>query len=362
MPRDSTHPVGSDKLYGVFRILVNRSPVHATAFLADPDQWQPAPIVVLHGDEPQLKSDALRLILSRTLGEDDGDFDCTRYAGGDVELKTVRDELLTVSMFSSARAVVVEDADDFVSRHRDGLEDYFARPSKTALLVLAVKSWPKTTRLAKKLPDVGIDVQCSELTGAPLLRWIGDQTQSRYGKRISRDAVTLLVELAGTGLGLLSSELDKLAAYVGERDQIGVEDVRTLVGGWRAETTWEMINAVRDGRADAAVSALDKLLTAGEPPQKLLGGVNFVFRKFAEATERARGGTPLRAALQQAGVFPRDIDSAERYLRRVGRPRAEEILPLLATADANLKGRSRVSERLQMEQLLLALCGALPTA
>ena len=336
--------------------------MHATALLAQPDQWQPTPIVVLHGGESQLKSDALRLILCQTLAVDDGDFDCSRYSGGDVELKTVRDELLTVSMFSSARAVVVDDADEFVSRNRDGLEDYFERPSKSGLLVLSVKSWPKTTRLAKRLPKIGVDVECSELTGAPLQRWITDQAQSRSGKRISRDAVALLIELAGTSLGLLSSELDKLASFVGDRDQIGVEDVRTLVGGWRAETTWEMINAVRDGRAEAAIAALDRLLTAGEPPPKLLGGINFVFRKLAEATEHSRTGTPLRAALKQAGVFPRDIDAAERYLRRVGRPRAEEILPSLAAADANLKGRSRVSERLQMEQLLLALCGTLPRA
>jgi DNA polymerase-3 subunit delta len=336
--------------------------VHATAFLSQREQWQPVPVVVLTGEELHLKTEVLRSVLERTLGGTGDDLDYSRYAGSDVDLKSVRDELLTVSMFSSARAVVIDDADEFISRHRGGLEEYFDRPGRSSLLVLSVKSWPKTTRLAKKLPQIGVEVDCSELAGAALQRWIADEAQGRYGKSLSRDALSLLVELAGTGLGLLARELDKLAAYAGEREKITADDVRTLVGGWRAETTWEMINAVRDGRPDVALHSLDRLLQAGEPAPKLLGGINFVFRKFAEATERSRAGAPLKAALQQAGVFPRDQESSESYLRRIGRPRAERILAWLADADSDLKGGSRVPERLQLEQLLLNLSGTLPLA
>ncbi|MFV0444292.1 MAG: DNA polymerase III subunit delta [Planctomycetaceae bacterium] len=336
--------------------------MHATAFLSQLESWTPLPVVVLVGDERHLKTEVLRCILHKILGPDGGDLDCSRYSGSDVDLKSVRDELLTVSMFSSARAVVIDEADDFVTRNRPGLEEYFDRPGKSSLLVLNVKSWPKTTKLAKKLPRIGQVVDCSELSGAALQRWVVDEAQSRYQRQISRDGVSLLIELAGSSLGLLARELDKLAAYVGDRDRIQVDDVRTLVGGWRAETTWEMINAVRDGRAAAALQALDRLLQAGEPAPKLLGGINFVFRKLAEGTERSRTGTPLKAALQQAGVFPRDLEAAVHYLRRIGRPRAERIISWLASADSDLKGGSRIPERLQMEQLLLNLCGTLPLA
>ncbi len=337
--------------------------MHASALLSQRDRWQPVPVVVLHGEELHFKTEALRCVLEQTLGAGSDELDCTRHSGADIDLKTVRDELLTVSMFSAARAVVIDDADEFVSRNRAGLEDYFDRPARTALLVLSVKSWPKTTRLAKRLPQVGVDIECSELTGAALQKWITEEAKTRHGKQIPRDAVSLLVELAGTSLGLISQELDKLASYVGERDRVTVEDVSTLVGGWRAETTWQMINAIRDGRPGEALVALDKLLTAGEAPQKLLGGINFVFRKLADGTERARGGgMPLSQALRQAGVYDRDIDSAANYLRRIGRPRAEQILPLIVAADSGLKGGSRLPERLQMEQLVLALSGVLPLA
>lgn len=332
--------------------------MHATAFLHKPDAASIGPIVVLHGSEMGLK-DAARQVILRSVfeGEEDADAGLTRLTGRDAEWRRVRDELSTISMFGDRRVVIVEDADDWVSEHRSGLEAYFDKPSQQSVFILDVKTWRSNTRLAKKLSKAGLELDCSQLKGAALFKWLATRTQSEYGKQLTRDAAGLMVELAGTGLSLLEQELAKVAAYVGDRDRITVEDVRALVGGWKAETTWRMTDAVRDGQPATALKALGKLLHAGEAPQKILGGVTFVFRKYARATELARNGAPLRAALQHAGVFPRDIDGADRYLRRVGRPRAELIRAHLLQADRGLKGGSRVSERLQLELLLLALAG-----
>ena len=119
-----------------------------------------------------------------------------------------------------------------------------------------------------------------------------------------------------------------------------------------------MINAVRDGQVDVALNCLQKLLRAGEAPQKILGGMNYVFKKVAQATELSRRGKPLPAALKEAGVYYKEIDAMQQYLRRIRRPRAERILNRLAQADFNLKGGSRLPDNLQMEQLVLWLAGS----
>ena len=291
------------------------------------------------------------------LGSDDDDLSLTRFSGKETELREVRDELLTVSMFADSRVVVVEEADEFITKYRPGLEDYADQPSRSSVLVLDCKSWRKNTKLAKKIAAGGLEIECSELTGGRLVKWITDEAAQTHGKQLSRDAAALLAELVGTSLGLIGQELSKLAAYVGTADRITPDDVRSLVGGWKAETTWTMTNAVRDGDVSVALTCLDQLLTAGEAPQKLLGGINFVFKKFSRATEVSRTGTPLNVALKQSGVFPRDVDASARYLRRIGRPRAELILGRLVQADADLKGASRLPDRLQMERLLLDLAG-----
>lgn len=333
--------------------------MHATEFARQSGNAAQAAMVVLYGSERHLISSAIDILSREVLGgSSDEGHGLLRFAGKDADFRTIHDELQMVSMFSSRKLVVVEEADEFVTRFRPQLENYVEKPSRKSLLVLAVKSWRSNTKLAKKVAASGLAVECSELTGAKLTGWLTAQAKQQHEKQLTREAAQLMTELAGTGLGLLDQELSKLAAYVGDRKRIDVEDVRKLVGGWKAETTWTMIDAVRDGRIDVALTCLHKLLYAGEAPQRILGGMNYVFRKFAEATERSRAGQPLRVALKESGVFPRDLDLAEKYLRRIGRPRAEQILELLARTDYGMKGGSRMPERLQMERLLLALAGA----
>jgi len=68
-----------------------------------------------------------------------------------VSASEVLDELRTAPFLSDKRVVVVKDADKFISDNRSLLEKYFDNPCPTGVLVLTVSSWPKQTKLAKKL-------------------------------------------------------------------------------------------------------------------------------------------------------------------------------------------------------------------
>ena len=334
--------------------------MHATLYLPKKAKDRPPGVAVLFGEESHLKQQCIAKLTELVLGTGpDAAVGLVKFAGKDTELKTVKSELQTVGMFVSSRLVVVEDADEFVTKHREGLEAYCLKPSSRSVLVLDCKSWKSNTRLAKKIAETGLELDCGELAAGALQKWITEHAATEHGKQLSRDSASLLMELAGTGLGQLSMELAKLASFVGERPQIKPEDVRQLVGGWKAEETWTMTDAVRDGNPGLALTCLSKLLHAGEAAPKILGGLIYVFKKFAVATERSRRQLPLREALREAGIFPRDIDSSERYLKRLGRPRADQLFARLADADRDLKGGSRLPDRLQLEQLLLWLSGQL---
>ena len=313
-------------------------------------------VVVLAGGQPHLKSTVLNWLRTAVLQDDESGL--TRFAGKDADLQTVWDELRTVSMWGDRRMAVVDAADEFVTRHRAGLEKYAAAPAKKAVLVLDVKSWPKTTRLAKQVAQTGLDIECTELKGIALTRWLEETARDVHEAKLNRDAAALLIELIGDELGLLDQELSKLASYVGQGGAITAEAVRTMVGGWRTETTWAMTDAVRDGDVAFALEALNELLYHGEAPQKLIGGIHFVFRKLAYATDLARTKA-LGGALREAGVFPQALGAASAYLRRLGRPKAERLIRHLLDADLALKGGSRLPERLQLERLLIELSGKL---
>ena len=277
--------------------------MHATAFLKAPKESPLGAIIVVSGGERSLKLDAFSVLSKLVCGDESEDSSLTKFDGRVADWKSVRDELLTVSMWGDRRLVLVENADEssksrkkstdadddtsgegegltknFVSLNRESLERYLEKPAKKSLLILDVNSFPKTTKLFKAVDKLGLLIECTELQGAELTRWIQATVKERFGKQITRDAAMLIPEMAGSHLGLLEQELEKLAAYSGERVQIDSEDVRKVVGGWKAETTWTMLNALRDGQLGYALACLDKLLVAGEPVQKLLGGMVYVFR------------------------------------------------------------------------------------
>jgi DNA polymerase III subunit delta len=315
------------------------------------------PLVVLVGEERFLKLQALDRLQGIVLADDPEHLGLTRFSGETADLKTVCDELLTVSMWGTRRLVVIEEADRFISDNRAGLEKYAKKPAKKSVLVLDVKSWSKSTRLAKLVTEVGLQIDCTPLSRGELVRWTSELARTAHAKTLGRDAAALLIELAGDNLGLLEQEVAKLAAYVGTRSTIESDDVRTLVGGWRAETTWAITGAIRRGRTGEAIDLLDKLLDAGESPYKILGGVTFVFRRLAQAVELVRQGDSLEGALRAAGVFPGEQAESSAYLRRLGRNEARLINARLLQADMNLKGAVVSSPRQALETLIVTLGG-----
>ena len=74
-------------------------------------------------------------------------------------------------------------------------------------------------------------------------------------------------------------ELAKLALTAGPDGKVSAQEVQQWVGGWRARTTWEMLDAVLAGNANAALTQLDQLILAGENPTALLGQISFSLRR-----------------------------------------------------------------------------------
>ena len=298
------------------------------------------------------------------LAGDDAEFSVSVFDGRELELRDLFDALSTRALFGGGRhLVIVEDADDFVSQNRPVLEDYVKRPKGDSVLVLEVKLWPATTRLYKALAESGLQIECRFPPPAKLLKWLASWSQKQHGATIEPDAAERLAETVENDLGLYDQELAKLAAIAGQAGTITQAMVDDAVGGWRARSTWDMLDAALEGNTTSAMVQLDHLLIAGEVPIALLAQIGANLRRLAAAASiitqtEAAGRTPaLRQALEQAGVKPFVIGKAETQLRRLGRARAATLYRWLLEADLALKGSSSAPARgrFVLERLIVRL-------
>lgn len=348
---------------------------HVFDFLAATGPASRVPVCVLFGGEPFLKRLALHELRRRVVGEETP---IAEFEGPVAEWRDVVDELATVSLFGGGgpRVAVVQDADKFVTKFRDKLEDFVAKPKPTGLLVLDVETWASNTKLYKAVDQAGLQIECRPpeiargknkvLDEGRLAKWLSQWSQTQHEAALPADAAKVLLELVGPEFGLLDQELAKLALFAGRGGAITPVMVQDVVGGWRTKTTWELIDAAADGDTGEALRQLDRLLQAGQEPIALFGQIAWSLRRFTVATrifqdaERDQRRVPLAAALEQAGFRkwpPQELQKAERQLIQLGRDRAGRLTRWLLDADLSLKGShsSPARARFVLEHLFAKL-------
>jgi DNA polymerase-3 subunit delta len=332
--------------------------MHALDWMQEGGRQPVRPIYAIHGGDHYLMRESLAGVTRAVFPEGDSEAATTRFAGPQAALADVLDELFTLPFFSRRRLVSVEEADTFISKYRKDLESYLEKPSSSGFLVLQVKQWTATTRLAKLVEKVGLAIDCSvlpEKQAARVTSWLISYAQSRCDAQLEPAAANLLVELVGLEIGILTSEVEKLAVYAGESKRIERGDVARMVGAGRVETVWKALDAATTGQARAALELLDNLLAAGEAPVMLLAAMSANLLKVHHAGRLRGARLPVDEACRIAGIPTFAVEKTGKQHTHLGPRRVDRLPATLLRADLDLKGGSSAEPRVVLERLLVGL-------
>ncbi|SMP54374.1 DNA polymerase III, delta subunit [Neorhodopirellula lusitana] len=324
-------------------------------------------IAVLYGNDSTLRRWALDTLVAG------GDW--AQFEGETTKWSDLRDDLATASLFDfdagDKRTLVIRSADKFVTANRTELEKYVAAPGDAARLVLELDSLATNTRLYKATDKHHLLVACGNatdtkvgVTAATRRKFLTGHVASRHQTKLSAGAADALVELLDEDIGMLDTEIAKLALYVDVGGKIEESLVREIVSGWKGKTVWQITDAIANGDAAEAIRQLDKLFTSGEKAIALLPQIAWSLRRLAMTTvviehrERTGRAWQFEDALASAGIRrPSELQSAKKQLKTMGRPRAKLLLGWLLDADLRLKGTHSAEgrDRFMLEQLVLKL-------
>ncbi len=288
--------------------------------------------------------------------------------------REIHDELATRSLFDEGgiKIAIVRDGDKFLSKNREPLERWTGQAAAETCLILEVHTMAATTTLYKLIAKNGMLVKCTppqkSSWGNPpdekaIQKWVIAWARSRHSLNLSEKQSAVIVDRVGGVCGLIDCEIAKLALFADEDGKVSDQRVAELVGGWRTQTAWELSDAIAEGQVALAIQQLDKLFTAGQTAVGLVAQMSWSLRRYGlaakliEQSERVDSRIGLSVALERAGFNRFDIAKAEVRLKRIGRPRAREMLAWLVDLELKLKG-SHSNEhraRLAIEALIMKL-------
>ena len=338
-------------------------PLAANDYLWNTEKFEIPAICAVFGKDSFLKFHAVRAIRDNVLNAGDAEFSLSRFDGTTAEIKDVLSDVATRAMFGGGRRLVwMEDADAFLTKHRDSLEHYAESPAPGGVLLLELDGFPSTTKLYKKLIDVGLIVDCAPLPEKEIPKWIVRWAKVQHKTPCDANAADLLVDLIGPELGLLDQELAKLSLYVPPKGMITLETVRQHVSARRMLEVYKMLNLALDGKAAETIRELDKLLLDKEfPPYRILNNISYTLRELAAATQLVidgeKTGKKISVSTALNSVISKKflLNQAEQQLLKLGRRRGAKLLQWLLQADLDIKGDSRCEPRLILETLLLRI-------
>lgn len=326
-----------------------------------------APAYYLHGDDDYLKDEELKRIIDAAVDPATRDFNFETLRGAELDAETLGSMVSTPPMMADRRVVVIRDANALKKEARVMLDKYLKSPAPDLLLLLVGAPGAKTDAGLVKSTTA---IEFEPLTGNRIPKWIAYYVEHDLGSAITAGAVTLLQEAAGTDLGQLRVELDKLVSFTGG-GPINEAAVSAVVGVRPGETMGDFLDAI--ARRDST-SALEMLPVVLQQPKA--SAVTTVMALTAQTlalgwaqAARERGTHPAKLSgdlfnlLKESGSvytgrsWGEFVATCARASDVWSAQAIDDALDALLTADACLKDTRLSSDEQLLATLVLALCG-----
>jgi len=313
------------------------------------------PVVLLLGDETVARRKAEQAVVSAVFGDAPPSFNLATFTAADGAERAV-EVSRTVPMMAKHRVVIVREMEVAGVELLDELLAYVQKPNPSTVLVLnGVKNSPavggvdRGRRLEAAIKKVG-RVERFKTGDKDPVRFAMSVAEEA-GRKLDHGAARLLVELVGSDLARIQTEMGKVIAYSdgdARIDATAVEAVCSLVA---EAAIWDLTDAVVRRDADKALAVAHRMLETGESVHRLLAMIAWQMRQLITLQDCMR----RRVNPKEAGIrMPRfKLDAAERALR--SRPISpHQMMGYIASANADLN-RSRAGDRRVFEGLLLQL-------
>lgn len=322
-----------------------------------------AAVYLLYGTETFLINETKQRLIQSVLTEEEMDFNFAVYDLEETPVESALEEAETFPFTGEKKLVILnnpafltaERSKDKVEHNVKKLEEYIANPAPYTILVLAapyekLDERKKVTKLLKKQAEV---METNKLNEKQLKEWLQARAAANRTP-IEDEALDHLLTIAGTGLMVLSSELDKLSLYATGEQRITIEMVDKLTARSLEQDIFALVDKVVTGKVEQAFRIYYDLLKLNEEPIKILAVIANQFRLIYQTKELARKGYGQQQIASFLKVHPFRVKLAAGQTRNFSDEQLAAIIMLLADSDLQMK-TSAMPKPLIVEMFLFKL-------
>ena len=243
-----------------------------TGFVRGLERNQVAPVVLVHGPDPQLLDDAVALVTGRLFPSPaEAALGREVFDGREATVDTIVRSAMTLPLLAGARLVVVRRAQALPAKGGEALGAYAADPNPATRVLLladeplgAGRDRKSDHWLLGAVPAAGV-VTLAPRRGRALEEWLRERVTAE-GLTVSEEAARLLVQWVGDDSAALLGETRKASLAGGpDNKAVGVREVSAVVGEHRVSGVFDLTRAIERRDLGQAVRTLDRLLATEEP-------------------------------------------------------------------------------------------------
>lgn len=323
------------------------------------------PVYLLYGTEAFLINETKQLLIDHVLDEEEKDFNFSVYDLEETPIEAALEDAETFPFMGEKRLVILQNPVFLTSEKTKGkvehnlakLEEYLSQPAPYSIVVFSApyEKLDERKKVTKELKRKASVVEAKKLTEQELVVWVKERARLN-NVEIEKDAIELLLSLAGTNLFMLTSEIDKLALYAGENRSINKDIVDRLTARSLEQNIFSLVDKVVRRNVEGALRIYYDLLKQNEEPIKILSVISGQFRLIYQVKELSRKGYGQQQIAGTLKIHPFRVKLAAGQAGSFSDEELMRIIKLLADADYQMKTGGMRKEML-IEMILFQING-----
>ena len=357
-------------------------------------------VYLIFGEEAYLKLFWKKKLREALVSADDT-MNCTVYSGKDLDVGALIDQAETMPFFADHRLILVEDSGLFARgaggeeegsagssagtssagtgsasagaasgsarpggrRKGKGMADptvlppaarmacYIPQLPSETILVFVENEVDKRGKLYKTVQKAGLAAQMDHPDEKTLVRWIYGRLKKEK-KLIRTSVMERFLEMAGTDMTHIETELEKLISYTEGREEITREDLETVCVEMTEAIVFRMIDEMTLGHQKKAMDIYYDLISQKEPPMRILYLISRQFNQLFQIQELGRLGYSRDRIAQQIGAQGFVVRKGQDLARRFESGRLKEAVQDCIAAETDVK-TGKLSDRMAVELMIV---------